>query len=182
LKIEKLILFSDSIRKLLQKLKTVLVIIRRVLLIIIIRWNKRLSVRSLQINDSLFISNGLLIINWDLKNFLWIKINKKIFTINSKGILFHYDRIDIPIKIKIVGLFGNYINEFAITPVATIKSQNIKPPLIQVDKCRIDKIENSVSQFNPKDFNFSFITKSLTSNIKPINIILPSFKIDKNNA
>lgn len=177
LKIEKLILFSDSIRKLLQKFKTILIIIRRIVLILI-KWNKRLSVKSLRINDSLFISNGLLIINWEIANFLWIKINSKICTLNSNGIVLHYDRSNTPIKIKVIGLFGKYKNEFPITPVATIKSKNIKVPLIEVDRCKIAVVSNSISLFKPKDFNFSLSKIALASNIKSINIILPNFKID----
>lgn len=177
MKIENLILFSDVFRKLLQKLNTFLTLFKRAL-IILIRWNKRLSVKSLQINDSFLLSNGLLIINWELKNFLWVKISNKIFTINSKGIIFHYDKIDTPIAIRVVGLFGKYEKDFTINPIAAIRSQNIPSPIIKANKLKIGEVQNSITQFMPKNFSFSLMNKNLTSNIKPINIILPTFKMD----
>ncbi len=185
MKIEKIILFSDTIRTLLQQLKTVFTIIRRILFILL-KWRKRLLINTVQINDSFLLSNGLLIIIWQLKNFLWIKINNQILTTNSKGILLHYDRIETPVKIKIVGLFGNYKKEFTLSPKATIQSEKLKTPQLLNNKFEIDEIKNSISQFRVKNLKPAFINKGLTKNfainIQTINIQIPTFKKENYHA
>jgi len=92
--------------------------------------------------------------------------------------MFNYDKVDQPIKIKVVGLFGRYEEIFEIIPIATLQTQIIQPPLLKTKKLAIAEIEKSICQFNVDRIQFSFINTNFITKIKSPDIILPTFKKD----
>jgi hypothetical protein len=152
----------------------------------LLKWRKSLSVETLQVNETFLLSNGLLLIKWRLKNFLWVKIDNEILSVNPKGILLHYNRLQTPLKISVVGLFGKYKEKFFIVPIATVESKNLQAPAISNTKFKLNGVDASLSKFSSLSFQPVFsnpiLTKTLATKISIARIQIPTFKKENYHA
>ncbi len=185
MRIENLILFSDTLRKLINHSSIVFTVFFRAVRILL-KWRKLLSVDILQVNESFLLSNGLLLIKWQLKNFLWVKINNEILSVSPKGVLLHYNKLRTPVKIKIVGLFGRYEEEFLIVPTATLESKNLQAPTISNTKFKQKGVNASINKLAPLSFQPVLLnpslTKALATKISIAHIQIPTFKKENYHA
>ncbi len=98
----------------------------------------------------------------------------------------HYNRVQTPIKIEIVGLFGRYEEEFYIVHTATIKSKNLQAPVIFSGKFNLNEVDASIRKLTPLNFKPEFSNSSLTQTfsikISIANIHIPTFKKENYHA
>ena len=89
--------------------------------------------------------------------------------------MFHFDRMDSPINIKITGLFGKDEKNFNLKATATILSNNLNSPIINSSIFQMGKIEKSIAQLQLTNLSICFPTTKVITQIKPINISIPFF-------
>lgn len=170
----KLIFFSESFRKLLPKIRFLLSVAGRALSICL-KQKRKLLIEDLQVNHSFLLTNSLISINWQLKNFLWIRINNVITTTNANGIILQLSKLETPITIVFWGFFCKTKRQILIEPTAKI--QNIQEPSLNIEQFKVNEIKSKM-YLDPYFFNIPSNSKSLAITIKPLNIQLPVFTKD----
>jgi hypothetical protein len=182
LKFDQFFLFSDQIRRLFQYLRKVPVITGRFALILI-KGCRRPSASSIQLNDTFLFSNGLVAINWQLKNFLYVRINNTITTASSKGIVFYCEHAASPLIIKVVGVFASYTASFNLRPAVGLDTNWLRAPAINGARFEPPEIPPLIGSFTSARMEPGFINSSFTHDwqihIQPITMLIPSFKIEK---
>lgn len=149
----------------------------RVVVILIWKWPKKIRVLQLDANDKLLLTNGILIITWKCKNLLWIKIDGIATTTNSRGILFHYEKVSTSLNITFYGLFGKTTRIFVLKKKQRLVSENLYAPTFP-GISSLESIKGVIvfEGLSDVESRLNKIPASTGPTISPIKLNIPPFK------
>jgi hypothetical protein len=176
MKLEDILCFSGVIGWFIRFVKRLFVTIRRGAIILFFRWPKNVAVTSLLIHDEFLLTNGILVIEWKLRNFLWIKINATIKSYNRNGIALNFDKVSNPLVIEVQGLFGKYKEEFPLQRNETLRTSNLIISSMNQNDFSIYGVRSSIQCAKAGKVDFKVddtLTIELIALIDVIKIYLP---------
>jgi hypothetical protein len=89
-------------------------------LFLVVSGLKKLKVESVTVNHTFLFSNGLLMVHWQVKNALWIRVQGKWVGCQDNHVLMYPADPATTLSICIRGLFGRYRKSFIVHPHAAL--------------------------------------------------------------
>jgi len=136
---------------------------------------RKLKVESVFVNNAFLLSNGLLIIHWQVKNALLISVQGK--WIGSKDIQMMVYAVDsvTTVSIRIQGLFSSYKKRFVIHPLAALVVPEPPSPHVAIPplfyKFYLVHLPN-LHLFNP------VVSQDFITDIPVTEVIIPPFQTE----
>jgi hypothetical protein len=134
-----------------------------------------LRVDSVFVNNAFMLSNGLVIIHWQVKNALWISIQGKCTSSRQEQILVYPAKSERSLSIRIQGLYSCYKRSFLLCPLARLavpEPSAINLP-VPVTGDKVIPVPKFI--LRPPD---PIQKVRFTVNVHSIDIILPPFQTE----
>lgn len=97
-----------------------LVILVLKILFLIVTGFRRLKVDTVTVNNAFLLANGVVTIQWRVRNALWIRVDRKWMGGRGNQVLVLTPQARQTVVIQIQGLFSSYEKRFDINPLARI--------------------------------------------------------------
>jgi hypothetical protein len=136
---------------------------------------RKLKVDSVFVNNAFLLSNGLVIIHWQVKNALWICIQDKWIGSQQNQMMVYADGTTI-LSIRFQGLFSSYKKRFVLRPLATLIIPELPSPNTFVPPVA-DKIYPGFLQ-NLRLPNPTLKSQVFITNIPFVEVIIPPFQTE----
>jgi hypothetical protein len=176
LKISRIILFSDGLKRLLKQINVMLRIAWRMLLSIL-KGFRGLRVDSLLVNDVFLLSNGLIQVRWKVRYAWTMRINGK----RLDPVIGHYTLYptgeEMVLSIHIRGLFRSYRERFLIRTAGGIDPRAFPLPILQRPLITDAMVVQDIGAIIPKLPSFEVDNQALgimmDMKVTNFHIILP---------
>jgi hypothetical protein len=124
---------------------------------------RKLKVESVTVSNSFLLANGIVIVQWQVTNALWIRVDRRWMGSRGSQVLVLPSKPRQRLVIQIQGLFSSYKKEFDINPLAMLKVRRPRLPewTFKIKDSRLRPV------FSPK------LRHSLSVTIGTIRPILP---------
>ena len=176
LKITRIILFSDGLKRLLNRANVMLRVVWRMLLSIL-KGCKGLRVDSLLVNDVFLLSNGLIAVRWKVRYAWTMRINGKRLDPGTGHYILYPTGEETVLDIHIHGLFRNYRNRFLIRAAGNIDPGVFALPslqrLLMADRRVVEDI-GAIIPFLPSfQVDINALSAMMDKKVISFHIILP---------
>ena len=131
---------------------------------------------SVAVNQAFLLSNGLLVLYWQVKNALWISLQGKWVSCQNNYMVIYPAGSTRTLSIRIQGLFGRYQRRFAIYPEGSLVApEPLQESLVTPVSVNILPISSPFLRQRSLIQGWAF-----TLAIPSTQIIIPVFQIDNN--
>lgn len=170
----RLLLFPQRIKSCLLFLGRLAVVIFKTFFLTVTGF-RRLKVERVIVNNAFLLSNGLLVIHYQVKNALWVLVNGKWMGSRGNQTLIAAADGTPAVSIRIQGLFSSYKRKWVIGPLAglTMGEPLMTYPLISLAAEKLCPVFLSDwSRSTPVEI------RELTIDVSPVEFIIPSFQTE----
>jgi hypothetical protein len=136
---------------------------------------RRLRIDRITVNQAFLLTNGLLMLHWQVRHALCIHVNGKWVGCRDNQVLLYPAKSTVGLDIRIWGLFSRYKNRFAIDPLATLAVGKVYIANSLVSGVSVRVLPVFFEDLYPPGLS---ATGRLVTNVAPLELIIPPFQTD----